>query len=97
MRVNNMTKFTSGEWFVDGYEIQSKTCSIELAKVTIFKEGKSNAHLIASAPRLYRSLERQRVGLINLINLNLIPESHYESVRHEISLIDNELSNARGE
>ena len=60
-------------------------------------EQEANTHLIAAAPDMYKSLERQRAGLINLMELNLVPESYFKSVRHEISLIDNELSRARGE
>ncbi len=55
-------KFTEGEWFVNGYEIQSKTYSIELAKVTVFNEGKANAHLIAAAPDMYKMLELLVLG-----------------------------------
>ena len=51
-------KFTEGEWFVNGYEIQSKTCSVELAKVTVFNEGKANAHLIAAAPDMYNMVNK---------------------------------------
>ena len=60
-------------------------------------ESEANTHLIASAPDMYRSLQRQRKGLLNLIDLDLIPKSYVDSVRHEISLIDNELAKARGE
>lgn len=83
--------------------------SYDVKKVAVmfnkFKAGKVKGlvithvspHLIDAAEDMYKSLERQRTGMINLIDLNLIPESHFESVRHEISLIDNELSRARGE
>lgn len=95
-------KFTKGEWKaitqfqleVNGGHITTQMSGDRFASVS---EREANAHLIAAAPDMYKSLERQRKGLINLIGLNLIQESHIESVRHEISLIDNELSRARGE
>ena len=106
-------KFTKGEWLVsdatlDGKHIKdtwgvSVDCAL-LCRVftgptfgTVESVQLANAHLIAAAPDMYKALERQRVGLINLIDLNIIVESQFESVRHEISLIDNELSKARGE
>lgn len=105
------TKFTKGEWFIEDYEtmldvsvkgggsICTVKCGYQLSECLIdpTKEEQANAHLIASAPALYKSLERQRTGLINLIELSLISDSNIEGVRHEISLIDNELAKARGE
>ena len=105
------TKFTKGDWFVERYhtmlDISVKDggciCTVDtdtvMNKCTIIPtpEQEANAHLIASAPGMYKSLKRQRIGLLNLIDLNLVAESHYESVRHEVSLIDNELAKARGE
>lgn len=98
-------KFTKGPWIKDKRNENLVGANGEC--VTIWGCGltnayksevtTANAHLIASAPDMYKSLERQRTGLINLIDLNLIVESHIKSVRHEISLLDNELSRARGE
>ena len=100
-----MTSFTKGPWKRDkrgeclvgsnGNEVVIYNCGLVGGNKTT--EGVANAHLIAAAPDMYKSLERQRTGLINLIDLNLITESQIESVRHEISLIDNELSRARGD
>jgi len=52
------TKFTRGEWSIyGGYEIRAKGCEIEIAKVTVFNQGKANAKLIKTAPKLYETLE----------------------------------------
>ena len=97
-----MSKFTQGDWVIDnsGYftGIRSKD-DYGTKRICTFKTdiAIANVHLMVAAPCMYKSLERQRTGLINLIDLNLITESQIESVRHEISLIDNELSRARGD
>ena len=98
------TKFTKGEWEPVIYSGEHK---VEVwagddqiyanGSVTNKEEEFANAHLIASAPDMYKSLKRQRTGLLNLIDLELIPKSYIDSVRHEVSLIDNELAKARGE
>ncbi len=97
--------FTKGPWVkcnrneslvgINGKNVMIYNCGLSGGNKTV--ESVANASLIASAPDMYKSLERQRIGLVNLIDLNLIVESQFESVRHEISLIDNELSRARGE
>tara|TARA_R110000787_G_C13256202_1_gene429965 strand:- start:315 stop:614 length:300 start_codon:yes stop_codon:yes gene_type:complete len=97
------TKFTKGEWSVlgevviaeKGHKIIKPLCSLN-GRISP-EEDKANANLMAAAPGMYKSLERQRTRLINLMELNLVPESYFKSVRHEISFIDNELSRARGE
>ena len=105
------TKFTKGSWHInntystmlyitaDDHGVCEVDCDTLYAtpEISPTTEQQANAHLIAAAPDMYKSLERQRTGLINLIDLSLIPESHIESVRHEVTLIDNELSRARGE
>tara|TARA_R110000751_G_scaffold73408_1_gene148456 strand:- start:32498 stop:32800 length:303 start_codon:yes stop_codon:yes gene_type:complete len=96
------SKFTKGKWQYDvhGLNEHKKVCVYIPNggfEITNTPNAEANACLIASAPSLYKSLERQRVGLINLIELDIIVNSHHESVRHEISLIDNELAKARGE
>ncbi len=87
------TKFTKGEWFVNGYEIQSKNCSVELAKITVFNEGKANAHLIASAPDMYKKIEELNVLLLSLGHLV------WDTIDLGAVTNDNEelLSRARGE
>ena len=52
-------KFTSGPWINEDYsfEITSKECCLPIAKVTVFNEGKANAHLIAAAPDMYKALK----------------------------------------
>ena len=95
------TKFTKGVWATDSLMVYAVSGQIvadcDFGTIEMIEEESANASLIAAAPDMYKSLERQRAGLVNLIDLNLITESHIESVRHEISLIDNELSRARGE
>jgi len=51
-------KFTKGEWRFDGYEIKSDGCLIELAKITVFNQGKANGYLIAAAPDMYELLSK---------------------------------------
>ena len=60
------TKFTEGEWYLDGYQIKSTVCCLELAKVTVFNERKANATLMASSPLLYKALEDLLKELENL-------------------------------
>ena len=91
------TEFTKGGWYVHTVEPAVVIIPGGVLDIAGIPSAKANAHLIASAPDMYRSLKRQRTGLLNLIDLDLIPKSYVDSVRHEISLIDNELARARGE
>lgn len=50
-------KFTPGPWVNNGYNIEAQECSFDLAKVTVFNQGKANSHLIASAPEMYAKIE----------------------------------------
>lgn len=50
-------KFTEGEWYVDGYKIKSPVCSLELAKITVFNEGKANARLMACSPEMHNHIK----------------------------------------
>ena len=60
------TKFTHGQWFVDntGYFTRIRSGNIRASTVCVFQETvieaktiKANAHLIASAPAMYKALE----------------------------------------
>jgi len=53
--------------------------------------------LEATNAELVKALERQRQGLLNLIELEMVRSSHYETVRDEIEIIDIALKSARGE
>ena len=84
------TKITQGEWYLDGYQIKSTVCCLELAKVTVFNEGKANATLMASSPLLYKALEE--------ISLMVSHEPMDISFKAEIhSLISEALASPRGE
>ena len=65
----------------------------------ILKKGESeaNAHLIAAAPDMYAMLERQKQGLWNLIDLNIILPQYRNETKDLINDIENLLTKARGE
>jgi len=79
-----MSEFTKGPWSNDDYIINAKDCCIEIAKVTVFNQGKANANLIAAAPEMY-------------VLLNKIANEPYG--REDISgdVINELLAKARGE
>ena len=52
-----MSEFTKGPWSNDDYIINAKDCCIEIAKVTVFNQGKANANLIAAAPEMHEVLQ----------------------------------------
>ena len=56
-----------------------------------------NANLISSAPAMYEMLERQKQGLWNLIDLDIIKENYKNDAKDLINDIDNLLAKARGE
>jgi hypothetical protein len=56
-------KFTKGDWKIsDGYrvgvEVSFGDGFFNIATCQIFNEAKANAHLIASAPEMYRVIEQ---------------------------------------
>jgi hypothetical protein len=81
-------KFTGGEWYADSYEVKSTVCCISLAKVTVFNEGKANAHLIAAAPEMYDELKAIR---------DIFEAHDAEVFKDSIECLDNVLAKARGE
>jgi hypothetical protein len=60
-------------------------------------ESQANVYVMAVATKMYLMLERQRQGLVNLIDLELIPASHVDGTMIEIMAIDKLLAEARGE
>ena len=96
------TKFTEGPWDVG----TSKNISTGIVSHTINKmqpglrpltQGISDAHLIAAAPDMYLALTQVRQGYLNLIEFNLISESHHKDLYKSFSEIDALLAKARGE
>jgi hypothetical protein len=62
------TKFTQGEWELLGYTIMSKDNKFDLAKVTVFNEGKANAHLMSQSKNMYKMIEILSAELFIAIN-----------------------------
>ena len=99
------TKFTKGPWvrcsrgenLIGANGKNVGVYNSGLSGVNKSVEAVANVHLIEASTDMYRSLVRQRKGLLNLIELEAINKNYIKAVRHEISLIDNELSKARGE
>ena len=74
--------YTKGPWFNKGYEIQANGCSVEIAKVTVFNQGKANANLMAAAPELLEALQDCLDSLGNEFNL---PEDVQDAARFVIA------------
>lgn len=98
------TKFTKGPWFNQDYsfEIEAKDCCIPIAKVTVFNEGKANAHLIAASPDMYKALESHLNTLGDLYALDIddvLPEheGEFRAVHALINKTELLLKKARGE
>lgn len=103
-------QFTQGEWLTDRNNAHSKEIAtvwhcLDNDWVEIWApeatgdevEQEANAQLMKVAPKMFRELERQRKGLVNLIDMELIPASHVDGAMIEIMGIDKILAEARGE
>ena len=103
-------KFTKGEWVVNSYqnhvEIIGHETNPYIADVLDSgigeSEAKSNAHLIAAAPDMYRLLEacEKTFAALYPSEVKHVQPEHYsefKAVHHLIGSIQNSLSKARGE
>ena len=98
-------EYTKGEWYThhndynDTYSILANGSSFTLAEVPTYvndlreekEEAKANAHLMASAPELYKALQMARDLLF------IIAEDHVGGLRWSLSICDKALASARGE
>lgn len=91
----NKLKATGGEWSAKDFEIRSTCCPIELAKVTVFNEGRANAHLMASAPELYEALV-WAMRFVDQVRIESpLPKDSGEDISYRYAL--EALAKARGE
>ena len=94
------TKFTKGEWTAIFPHVESKGRLIADCGISNYgdhEEDEANAHLIATTPDMYAMLERQKQGLWNLIDLNIILPQYKNDTKDLINDIETLLRKARGE
>ena len=110
-----MTEFTKGEWAIDsGYRTMflmtsdnGHICEVDCltdndGNAMPTEEQQANAHLLASAPDMYKLLEscvKTFAALYPAEIEHIQPDqySEFKAVHHLIGSIQNELSKARGE
>jgi len=77
-----MSKFTKGKWFIDNTGYYTRISTEDFYVCEIKRGPKANAHLIASAPDMYKLLEaiNDDVSQVNVITIRkLLSKARGES------------------